>query len=103
MSVSGDVQASAFDVALKRRQALMGVSGPSAIFANLKVFRIAAFATLGGLVSRRSFLSRAMADFVQLYGYNQGTFSGESRFLACEARYVRPVRRLLCPEKLRTG
>jgi hypothetical protein len=49
--MSGDVQAVAFDEALKRRQALMGVSGPGAILRNMKVFRIAAFATLGGLVS----------------------------------------------------
>lgn len=55
-----DVQAAAFNHALERRQALMGRSGPGAILKNFKVFRIAAFACLGGL----------------LYGYNQGMFSG---------------------------
>ncbi|KAF1925236.1 quinate permease [Didymella exigua CBS 183.55] len=46
--------------ALERRQALMGKSGPSALVKNFKVFRIALFACLGGV----------------LYGYNQGMFSG---------------------------
>jgi hypothetical protein len=49
-----------YDVALKRRQALMGASGPLALVKNLKVFLIAMFACIGGL----------------LYGYNQGVFSG---------------------------
>lgn len=53
--MSVDHQAAAFDDALKRRQALMGDSGPRGVLKNLKVFRIAAFACLGGL----------------LYGYNQ--------------------------------
>lgn len=47
-------------VALARRQALQTPSGPKALFHNAKVFGIACFACLGGL----------------LYGYNQGVFSG---------------------------
>jgi MFS family permease len=46
--------------ALERRRALAGASGPMALLKNLKVFSIACFACLGGL----------------LYGYNQGVFSG---------------------------
>lgn len=49
-----------FDVALDRRKALMGDSGPYALIQNAKVFSIALFACIGGL----------------LYGYNQGVFSG---------------------------
>jgi hypothetical protein len=49
-----------YDAALQRRQALMGKSGPGALWKNFKVFRIAAFACIGGV----------------LYGYNQGMFSG---------------------------
>ena len=49
-----------YDVALKRRQTLMGASGPLALVKNGKVFMIAMFACIGGL----------------LYGYNQGVFSG---------------------------
>ena len=49
-----------FDVALNRRKALMGDSGPYALIQNAKVFSIALFACIGGL----------------LYGYNQGVFSG---------------------------
>ncbi|UPL02253.1 hypothetical protein LCI18_013187 [Fusarium solani-melongenae] len=49
-----------YDVALQRRQALMGDSGARALLKNFKVFRIAAFACIGGI----------------LYGYNQGMFSG---------------------------
>lgn len=48
---------SQFDqIALQRRQALQGASGPAALVKNAKVFGIACFACLGGL----------------LYGYNQG-------------------------------
>jgi hypothetical protein len=47
-------------LALQRRQALMGASGPRALVKNFKVFSIALFACLGGV----------------LYGYNQGMFSG---------------------------
>jgi hypothetical protein len=46
--------------ALARRQAFQVKSGPAALVKNLKVFGIACFACLGGL----------------LYGYNQGVFSG---------------------------
>ncbi|RSL69052.1 hypothetical protein CEP53_002369 [Fusarium sp. AF-6] len=49
-----------YDAALQRRQALMGASGARALLKNFKVFRIAAFACIGGI----------------LYGYNQGMFSG---------------------------
>ena len=57
----GDSSAAAFyDAALKRRQGLMGKSGARALVTNFKVFRIAAFACIGGV----------------LYGYNQGMFSG---------------------------
>lgn len=52
---------SMFDqAALARRQELQGAAGPMAIIRNGKVFGIACFACLGGL----------------LYGYNQGVFSG---------------------------
>lgn len=46
--------------ALARRKALSGGSGPMALLKNARVFGIACFACLGGL----------------LYGYNQGVFSG---------------------------
>lgn len=49
-----------YNAALERRQALMGSSGPMALLKNFKVFSIAAFACIGGV----------------LYGYNQGMFSG---------------------------
>jgi MFS family permease len=52
---------SQFDqAALDRRIALQGKAGPRALLQNAKVFGIASFACLGGL----------------LYGYNQGVFSG---------------------------
>lgn len=47
-------------VAYARRKSLAGQTGPLALLKNLKVFGIACFACLGGL----------------LYGYNQGVFSG---------------------------
>lgn len=49
-----------YNAALKRRQALMGASGARALLKNFRVFSIAAFACIGGV----------------LYGYNQGMFSG---------------------------
>ncbi|KAK5171917.1 uncharacterized protein LTR77_003554 [Saxophila tyrrhenica] len=53
--------ASQFDqAALERRLALQGKAGPAALVQNARVFGIACFACLGGL----------------LYGYNQGVFSG---------------------------
>ncbi len=61
MGGGGDSGAGAFyDAALLKRQAMMGKSGPSALIKNFRVFRIAAFACIGGV----------------LYGYNQGMFSG---------------------------
>ncbi|KAK4121948.1 general substrate transporter [Parathielavia appendiculata] len=57
----GDAGAAGFyDAALHKRQAMMGKSGPSALIKNFRVFRVAAFACIGGV----------------LYGYNQGMFSG---------------------------
>ncbi|SPO06149.1 related to quinate transport protein [Cephalotrichum gorgonifer] len=47
-----------YDAALQRREKLMGASGARALWKNFKVFRIAAFACIGGV----------------LYGYNQGMF-----------------------------
>ncbi len=53
--------ASLFDqAALERRLALQGKAGPMALLQNARVFGVACFACLGGL----------------LYGYNQGVFSG---------------------------
>ncbi|KAI0380293.1 general substrate transporter [Hypomontagnella monticulosa] len=60
MVAGGDSGAATYDAALKRRQAMMGASGPMALVKNFKVFRIALFACIGGI----------------LYGYNQGMFSG---------------------------
>ncbi|KAL1646306.1 hypothetical protein SLS58_003263 [Diplodia intermedia] len=60
MAIGGG-SASQFDsAALARRQELSGSAGPLALVKNIKVFGIACFACLGGL----------------LYGYNQGVFSG---------------------------
>lgn len=56
----GDTGAAVYDAALKRRQAMMGASGPAALVKNFRVFSIALFACIGGV----------------LYGYNQGMFSG---------------------------
>jgi len=52
--------AAVYDAALSRRQALMGRSGARALVKNFRVFSIAMFACIGGV----------------LYGYNQGMFSG---------------------------
>lgn len=60
MVAGGDGAAAVYDAALHRRQALMGASGPAALVKNGRVFAIAAFACIGGV----------------LYGYNQGMFSG---------------------------
>ncbi|KAI1770299.1 putative hexose transport-related protein [Hypoxylon cercidicola] len=60
MVAGGDTGAAVYNAALKRRQAMMGASGPMALVKNFKVFRIALFACIGGI----------------LYGYNQGMFSG---------------------------
>lgn len=56
--------------ALARRQALAGGTGPMALLKNLRVFGIACFACLGGL----------------LYGYNQGVFSGVLTMTSFEKR-----------------
>jgi hypothetical protein len=56
----GDAGGIFYDAALQRREKLMGASGARALVKNFKVFRIAAFACIGGV----------------LYGYNQGMFSG---------------------------
>jgi hypothetical protein len=60
--------------ALARRKALVGASGPAALVKNLKVFGIACFACLGGL----------------LYGYNQGVFSGVLTMTAFKGRELTP-------------
>ncbi|KAL7620157.1 hypothetical protein AAE478_009150 [Parahypoxylon ruwenzoriense] len=60
MVAPGNTGAAVYDAALKRRQDMMGASGPMALVKNFKVFRIALFACIGGV----------------LYGYNQGMFSG---------------------------
>ncbi|KAI0018588.1 putative hexose transport-related protein [Xylariomycetidae sp. FL0641] len=60
MAGGTDTGAAMYDAALKRRQNMMGASGPMALVKNFKVFRIALFACIGGV----------------LYGYNQGMFSG---------------------------
>jgi len=39
-----------YDAVLQRRQALMGASGPAALVKNGRVFLIAMFACLGGLL-----------------------------------------------------
>lgn len=56
--------------ALERRIALQGKPGPGALLQNAKVFGVACFACLGGL----------------LYGYNQGVFSGVLTMTAFENR-----------------
>lgn len=48
------------EAALQRRMSMMGSSGWTGLVRNLRVFGIASFACIGGL----------------LYGYNQGVFSG---------------------------
>lgn len=55
--VVADNTAVVYDAALHRRQALMGSSGPMALVKNARVFAIAAFACIGGV----------------LYGYNVRT------------------------------
>lgn len=58
--VAADTGADIYNEALRRRKELMGASGPAALLKNFRVFSIAAFACIGGV----------------LYGYNQGMFSG---------------------------
>jgi hypothetical protein len=64
-----------YNAALERRQALMGASGARALVKNWKVFRIAAFACIGGV----------------LYGYNQGMFSGILTMPAFGSRMNHPL------------
>lgn len=54
----------------------MGKSGPRALVKNFKVFRIALFACLGGV----------------LYGYNQGMFSGILAMPSFGKRTCNPIR-----------
>ena len=48
--VATNAQAGIYDAALLRRQALMGASGPGALLKNFRVFCIALFACIGGLL-----------------------------------------------------
>ncbi|KAF8599333.1 general substrate transporter [Ceratobasidium sp. AG-I] len=57
--MAGGAVGTASEAALRRRQALAGKSGMKGLVQNSRVFLIAVFASLGGL----------------LYGYNQGVFS----------------------------
>lgn len=66
--------AAIYDAALHRREALMGSSGPAALVKNARVFAIAAFACIGGV----------------LYGYNQGMFSGVLAMPSFQQRMSRP-------------
>ena len=67
-----------YDAALQRRQAMMGKSGPAALVKNFRVFSIACFACIGGV----------------LYGYNQGMFSGVLAMPAFQKRellFLEPI------------
>lgn len=82
MGAGGDGGAGAFyDAALHKRQALMGKSGPMALVKNFRVFRVAAFACIGGV----------------LYGYNQGMFSGVLAMPAFGKREFLPITPALHP------
>lgn len=48
--VATNTQPGIYDAALLRRQALMGASGPGALLKNFRVFCIALFACIGGLL-----------------------------------------------------
>lgn len=48
--VATNAAAGIYDAALKRRQVLMGASGPRALVKNSRVFLIAMFACIGGLL-----------------------------------------------------
>lgn len=70
-----------YDAALERRQALMGASGARALVKNFKVFRVAAFACIGGI----------------LYGYNQGMFASVLAMPAFKLReWDRPLEFDIC-------
>lgn len=80
--VAADTGADIYNEALRRRKELMGASGPAALLKNFRVFSIAAFACIGGV----------------LYGYNQGMFSGLLTMPAFGSRkYIRSVP-LMCHE-----
>lgn len=64
-----------YDAALQRREAMMGKSGPGALVKNFRVFSIACFACIGGV----------------LYGYNQGMFSGVLAMPAFQKREFHPL------------
>jgi MFS family permease len=66
-----------YDAALQRRQALMGKSGPAALVKNFRVFSIAMFACIGGLLygMRCPYYLECSHDLPEI-GYNQGVFSG---------------------------
>lgn len=80
--VATDTGADIYNEALKRRRDLMGASGPAALLKNFRVFSIAAFACIGGV----------------LYGYNQGMFSGLLTMEAFENRKYRQSVPLTCHE-----
>jgi len=48
--VAVSAAAGIYDAALQRRQALVGASGPRALLKNRRVFMIAMFACIGGLL-----------------------------------------------------
>lgn len=50
MVAGGNAAPGFYDAALLRRQTLMGASGPAALVKNGKVFMIAMFACIGGLL-----------------------------------------------------
>jgi hypothetical protein len=52
-----------YDAALQRRQALMGSSGPAALVKNSRVFLIAMFACIGGLL----YGNQSRSHIIELY------------------------------------
>ncbi len=88
MGGGGDSGAGGFyDAALNKREAMMGKSGPAALIKNFRVFRIAAFACIGGV----------------LYGYNQGMFSGVLSMHSFNTRMFRPIFFLSHPGGVHSG
>lgn len=81
MGGGGGGAAGFYDAALQRREAMMGKSGPAALVKNFRVFSIACFACIGGV----------------LYGYNQGMFSGVLAMPAFQKRES-PFFNLLMPD-----
>jgi hypothetical protein len=78
MGVAVDGGGGFYDAALHKREALMGESGARALFKNFKVFRIAAFACIGGV----------------LYGYNQGMFGSVLAMHSFQVRKSTPKKRI---------